>query len=73
MDTKKDKPKIELILENKKTNQAVIMIPIDIYHGISDLVEENDIDALIALSRAKSPTQELLSLDELNDELGFES
>ena len=65
----KKKKTTQLIWENKKTNQALVMIPLAAYDILSELLE--DPDAAVALKRKNDPNAEYISLDKLEKSLGL--
>lgn len=68
---KKQEKKIKIIKVNKKTNQAIVTIPLDIYADLAELVDSETVDQEIALKRSLDPKQELISKNELKKELGL--
>jgi hypothetical protein len=69
---KKSKAQIQLILENKATNQAVVMIPMDLYVGLQELLDDaDDLDFRMALKRHADPKRKLISGSELKNALGI--
>jgi hypothetical protein len=68
---KKETQKIQIIGENKKTKQAIIMIPLTLLPDIEELFNADTIDYQIALKRKNDPKRELVSLNQVKKELGL--
>lgn len=66
---KKIKPKIQLLGENKETNQAIIMIPMALLPQIQELCDEDNSDYQIALKRQQDPKRKLVTLSQVKKEL----
>ncbi len=66
---KKIKPKIQLLGENKETNQAIIMIPMALLPQIQELCDEDNGDYQIALKRQQDPKRKLVTLSQVKKEL----
>ena len=68
---KKTTPKIQLIGENKKTKQAVLLVPMAILPDLEELFDQDTMDYQIALKRKNDPKRELVSLKQAKKELGL--
>lgn len=68
---KKLTQKIQIIGENKKTKQAIVMIPLNLLPQLQELYDEDTLDYEIALKRKNDPKRKLLSPSQVKKELGF--
>ncbi len=68
---KKSASKIQIIGENKKTKQVIVMIPVNFLPELEELFNDDAIDYQIAQKRKNDPNRELVSLGQVKNELGL--
>ena len=68
---KKTTQRLQVLGENKETNQAIVMIPMALMPDLKEFFDEDALDYKIALKRKNDPKRKLLSLSQTKKELGL--